>query len=499
VELSQIVERFRRIVRDTPSRPLIHLPLARTTITAEELQAAASTQRGRLEQAGIGPDHVVIYAAGNRPELFGLWLACRELGVVLLPADVGTTTGELAALAGRFGASALIVAAGTAATSDDLGDSQTFVPGLAVVRPQGVTPSVGAYSGACTLKLTSGSTGEPKATFTTEAQLVLDSEHITTAMGIGPDDCQMAAIPLSHAYGIGNLLVPLLIQGTAIVLREAFVPHQFATDATTYGARAFPGVPFMFDHFNAHLPPGAWPSRLTALISAGARLEPSTVRAFHSSFGVKIHSFYGTTEAGGIAYDESADTDEADDQPVVGRPLPDVTISLQPEEGAPPDGGRVHVASGAVASGYADGEPFETGGIGHGFLTGDFGRFDRFGRLLLTGRVSSFINVAGRKVQPEEVEAVLRAMPGIVDVRVIGAPDPARGQQIVACLVPSGQGPSTLDVRHFCAPRLAAYKIPRTIVVMDRIPLTERGKTDRRQLQTAVEEHLRGASGTGVL
>ena len=100
-------------------------------------------------------------------------------------------------------------------------------------------PAPQIYRGAAALKVTSGSTGLPKATFTRESQLVADTVHITTAMDIGPDDCQIAAIPISHAYGLGNLVMPLLLQGTAIVLREAFIPQQLHADATTYGARVF--------------------------------------------------------------------------------------------------------------------------------------------------------------------------------------------------------------------------------------------------------------------
>jgi long-chain acyl-CoA synthetase len=493
--LNRIVERFTRLLRDQPRRPLIHLPLTQTSLTAEQLWDAAIVLRRRLEDLAVGSDQLLIYAAGSRPELIAIWLACGCLDVPLLPIDAGTTMSEIMTLADRFGATAMIVAdtvSGLAAT----GNAEAFAPGVILVRPHRVVPRPDIYAGATVLKLTSGSTGLPKATFTTDEQLVNDSEHITTAMDIRPVDCQMAAIPLSHAYGIGCLVVPLLMFGTAIVLREAFVPHRFIADARTYGARVFPGVPFIFEHFNSHLSPGAWPLGLERLISAGARLEMAAVRGFYSSFGVKIHSFYGATETGGITFD---DTSSIPDEPTVGRPLPDVNISLLPEDGAPRDGGRVYVAGSAVSSGYAGGERFESDNGSRGFLTGDLGRFDAHGQLQLTGRVSSFINVAGRKVQPEEVEAVLRSMPGITDVRVLGVADPARGQQIVACIVAPGGDPGTLAVRRFCAARLAPYKIPRRVVLLDCIPLTDRGKTNRQHLQTLIEEHLRGVSPTDAL
>jgi long-chain acyl-CoA synthetase len=493
--VNRIVEGFRRILRDEPRRPLLHLPLPRATLTAEEIWEAGLAQRSRLERLGLGREHLLIYAGGNRPEAVALWLACGSLGLALMPVDAGTTLAEVEGLARRFGASAVVIADGTGRPAD-VGAASSFAPGLAIVLVRNVVPAPQIYGGATVLKVTSGTSGEPRATFTTDVQLVNDAAHIMSAMDIRASDCQMGAISLSHAYGIGNLILPLLLQGTAMVLRESFVPHQFAADARAYGARVFPGVPFMFDHFTAHLSPGAWPAPLERLISAGARLETSTVRAFHGSFGLKIHSFYGTSETGGIAYDDAADIEE---ETTVGRPMPGVRIALLPEEGAPEGGGRVHVAGDAVASGYAGGDPFSPPEAGGGFLTGDVGRFTARGHLVLSGRVSSFINVAGRKVQPEEVEAVLRSMPGIDDARVVGAPHPTRGQQIVACIVARGGDPGALAVRQYCGARLAPHKIPRTVIVMDRIPLTERGKTDRRRIEAAVAGHLRGMPGSGVL
>ena len=112
----------------------------------------------------------------------------------------------------------------------------------------------------------------------------------------------MAVIPLSHAYGFGNLLMPLLLQGTAIVLRERSCRSNCRP--TRGGmARRFHGVPFMFQHFVANPPAAAGRRRCRLLDLAGARLEAETVRGSTRRFGVKIHSFYGTSETGGIAYD----------------------------------------------------------------------------------------------------------------------------------------------------------------------------------------------------
>jgi long-chain acyl-CoA synthetase len=344
------------------------------------------------------------------------------------------------------------------------------------------------YSGVAVLKLTSGSTGLPKATCTSEPQLVVDSRQIVAGMGIAPDDIQIAEVPLSHAYGFSVILVPLMLQGTAMVLRESFVPHQLHADVEAFRATTFPGVPFMFEYFLANPPAEGWPQGLHRLISAGARLPMTTVRRFFEQFGVKIHSFYGASESGGISYDAG---NTVDDDETVGHPLPGVTITFRHEETAPSGSGRVHVRSRAVSIGYlgeSDGE-FCDGG----FLTGDCGALDARGRLRLTGRVSTFINVAGRKVHPVEVEDVLRQMPGVRDVRVVAAADPQRGEQVVACIaVDPTSDVTTLAVRRFCSARLAPHKIPRAVVFLDAIPLTARGKTDRRALDEAIRARIEG-------
>jgi acyl-CoA synthetase (AMP-forming)/AMP-acid ligase II len=493
--MSEIVDRFRRILRDAPDRELVHVPLRGASLTAHDIWTCSLHHRRALDRLGLGRDDLLIVAIGNHAAAFPLWLACLEAGIAIMPVDAGVTPVEIGDLARRFGARTALLAQAAAAGAT-LGGAENIGDGIVAVTVDGVEPRPDLCRGAAALKLTSGSTGLPKATFTTERELVLDTEHIVQAMDIRPEHTQIGAIPLSHAYGLGNLLITTLVQGSPIVLREGFVPHALALDARTYSAHVFPAVPFMFEHFLTAPPQGGWPPTLTKLISAGARLEPATVRRFYDAFGIKIHSFYGTSETGGIAFDQD---DEVRQETTVGHPMPGVRIVLRPHDGAPPDGGRVHVSGDAVAARYAGEPPADGHFIDGGFLTGDFGRFDDEGRLVLTGRVSLFINVAGRKVQPEEVEQVLRAMPAIADVRVLGAPDASRGQQIVACVVPAGLRKDVLAIRQFCAARLAAYKLPRQIVWLDRIPLTDRGKTDRLRLEALVREHLARTPETGML
>src|SRR5262249_29452854 len=198
----------------------------------------------------------------------------------------------------------------------------------------------------------------------------------------------------------------------------------------------------------------------------------------------KVHSFYGSSETGGIAYDASEDVAE----PLhVGTPLPETNISfVSTSFGTESAGGRILVNGSAVASGYAGGmaAPGEAPAFrDDGFLTGDMGYPDSKGRLVLTGRVTPLVNVAGRKVDPAEVEAVLLGFDGIAQARVLGMPCDTRGQQLIAFVVVRDHELTPLGLRRLCSASLSAYKIPRRFVFLDRFPLDERGKMDRRALE----------------
>ena len=476
--MTTITEAFQRIPRD---RRLIEAPALGERWTAADIDDAAQRLAGQLAAAGARASQPVASLLGNHPAAVAALLACRYLDAPILPIDAGATPSESAATIGRFGARAVLVPASA-------GPPPGCVPGILVgsVRVCSTPTDPQQYPGAAMLKLTSGSTGLPKATLTSEQNLCGDTASIIEAMGIRPGDVQIAVIPLSHAYAVGNLVMPLLLQGTAIVVRDGFNPHRVVEDAAAFGARVWPGVPYMFQHALAH-PPERWPATLTHLISAGAPLDARTMAGMHAAVGCTVHSFYGTSETGGIAFDERTVPPPPPDAGfVVGLPMPGVTVTLLPDDQAPPGGGRVHVAARGVANGYAglEDESFTRGG----FLTGDLGRFDAAGRLVLTGRVSSFVNVAGRKVQPAEVEAVLRDADGVSDARVFGVADDRRGETLVACVVGAPLDAGAL--RRHCTQRLSPHKVPRVVLTYERWPLTERGKLDRAALIEAASALL---------
>jgi len=478
-------ERFQRVCLDFRSSTAVYDLTEGRSLTFGDLYEQYQTIARALRRLRVGPGSTVVALVGNRPIFFPLTVACLSGRTALLP--IGDTTDEEAtSVIARSRARAIVT---DRALAIECVDEVPIADGMRMVTLPDTSPAPG-YGESVVLKLTSGSTELPKAAVAGVRHLVNDGRHVIEAMAIGPSDINFACIPLSHSYALGNVVMPLLLQGTAVALRQSFNPTQCLADVESTGATVFPGVPFMFDRFR-RLNVDRLPARLRLLITAGARIDPATVGWFHQSLRRKVHSFYGSSETGGIAYD---DGDEVTEPLTVGRPMPETAIDIRSPDGAlSPEGlrhttaagsGRIFVSGTAVASAYADdlSRDLDTGFADGGFLTGDVGCFDNRGRLVLTGRVSTLINVAGLKVDPAEVERVLLEFPGIAEARVMGASCDRRGQQLVAFIV-SDQPLTSVDLRQRCARTLSPHKIPRRFIFLDQLPLDARGKTDRRALE----------------
>lgn len=485
---SLICEEFDKLSRELGSRVAIYALSERRVLTFEDVAEEQRLIAAAFERAGIGAGAAVVASVANRAEFVPVFLAALSVGAVLVPLDGHATAAELSTLADASGAIAVIALPGDlppAVPQSGSSPGMCDLPGGLCLWTFAPRASTRDYGSAALLKLTSGSTDFPKAALTEESHLWHDGRHVIEAMGIGRSDVNLACIPLAHSYGLGNLVMPLVLQGTPLALRDSFSPGRLADDIAETHASVFPGVPFMFDHLCTSPLVEALPASLRLAISAGSRLDAATVRAFHGKFGRKIHSFYGCSETGGISYDDAADLN---DPVTAGRPMPDTDVSLRPHAQAGPGAGRIHVSGTAITAGYASqvGDTNTSSFTDDGFLTGDLGYFDHAGQLLLTGRISVFVNVAGRKVDPHEVERVLLAIPGIADVRVFGVACDKRGQKLVACLVAREPGVTRAFVRKRCADSLSPHKIPRDFLFLEALPLTGRGKIDRQELEALV-------------
>jgi len=322
------------------------------------------------------------------------------------------------------------------------------------------------------LKLTSGTTATPRAIRFRSEQLLADCNQICDTMRISDTDLNFGVIPISHSYGFSNLLTPLIARAVPMVISRDRTPRAILGDLSRSNATVFPGMPVFYQAFceMEHVP--VLP-KLRLCISAGAPLPVATAKKFQEKFNLPIHSFYGASECGGICYDrEAANQNEG----FVGEAMNGVNIELLNPE---PSASQIQVRNAAAGDGYFP-EPDEEK-LGNGiFVPDDLLARDGSG-FKIVGRISDVINVAGKKVNPAEVEVHLLRFPGVRQAVVFGRESALRNEEVAACVV-AAPDVSETDLLQFCRGALSSWQVPKRIFVVDAIPANDRGKISRREL-----------------
>ncbi|MEU8053869.1 MULTISPECIES: class I adenylate-forming enzyme family protein [Micromonospora] len=325
---------------------------------------------------------------------------------------------------------------------------------------------------------TSGSEGWPKCVERPWPAVTANARAFAAALELSPGEVVACTTPPHHSYALcGGIVTTLVAGGTYVALDQRPGPRTVADAVDGHRVAVLLSVPLLYRWFStAGL---ATRHRPRLCVSAGAPLPPEDRRRWAEAVGWRIGEHYGTSEHGMLTLDTESVAGS------VGRPVAGVTLTVDPAPGpgdvlvscaGPPT--RVHAAGPAA------------GPAGHGPQpTGDVGRLDGDGRLHLLGRRGGTLNVAGNKVPAAEVEDALRAFPAVRDCAVVGAPGPGSAQEVVAFVETARE----LDHRAlyaFLHGRLAAYKVPARVVVVDRLPRNVNGKLLRSEL-------LRGlAAGT---
>lgn len=438
------------------SAPAVLEPSGTIARTFGDIEQEAAAVEGIL--AGLGEGGVVAVQIGNQPSWPAVLLALFRRNLIPLPLGRHVESAELSAALAACGAAALITSAGGV---------------LSVTKSTGAQVPFGAGEARPEfLKLTSGTTSAPRAIRFQAHQLVADCDHICETMGITAQDVNFGVIPFSHSYGFSNLLTPLLCRGVPLVASEDRLPRAILHDLARSRATVFPGMPVFYEKLAALESASGLPD-LRLCISAGAPLPPQVAQAFAARYGRKIHGFYGSSECGGIAYDASETRDWKPG--FVGRPMQGVEVI---PEAAGDGQTRITVRSAAVGDGYFP-EP-DPAVLGEGrFIPGDLVEFEG-SAMFLTGRASDVINIAGRKLNPGELEARIATFAGVRQAVVFGVPSKLRGEEPVLCVAGESLDPAAL--LRFCRQTLSEWQIPRDVWVVPEIAVNERGKISRRLL-----------------
>ncbi|MCE0497088.1 MAG: acyl--CoA ligase [Methylacidiphilales bacterium] len=381
----------------------------------------------------------VAFCLPNGAQWIAFFLALQKLGLAATPLDAGLPGPACLEMAQRLRCRAL------------------FLHG----KFHALDPVAGDPKAPACIKVTSGASGGPPKNVPCQAEhLIADGSNIIRTMGIRPRDRNLAVIPLGHSYGLGNLVLPLILQGTPLVCAGRFVPRQLIDWIGFYRITVFPSVPAIFRAL-ASMPGKSRLAPLRLAISAGAPLTAEVARAFFERYRLKIRNFYGSSETGGICYDRGGDA--ALSGRSVGKPLAGVKVTVHR--------GAIEVESASVAK------------RNRRWRVPDRGEWNDRGELVLLGRLGREVNLGGKKVHPSEVEQALRTVPGVSDAVVWVAAHAERAflQAAVETRLPLA------DVQRALAARLPEWMLPKRYALMPELPRTGRGKADMAALRRKIE------------
>ena len=343
------------------------------------------------------------------------------------------------------------------------------------------------------LTYTSGTTGVPKGAMNTHANMVFNACAYRDWMRLTPDDSVLGVAPLFHITGlVGHVAVALLVP-CPLVLAHRFHPEVVLEAIREHRPTFTVGSITVFIALSGG--PGVGRedfASLRTIYSGGAPIAPAVTDSFEEKTGRYIHNIYGLTETNSpshaVPLGRRAPVDPNSGALSVGVPVYNTVVRILGEDSAelpPGEVGEIVTSGPQVVPGYW-GKPEATAESlpGGELRTGDVGFMDEQGWFYLVDRKKDMINAAGYKVWPREVEDVLYGHPAVREAAVVGVPDEYRGESVKAFVsLKPGSSVTPEEVIAFARERMAAYKYPRTVEIVEELPKTTTGKILRRELR----------------
>ncbi len=340
---------------------------------------------------------------------------------------------------------------------------------------------------------TSGTTGVPKGAELTHANLLRNAEvTATTLLDTGPGDVVMGCLPLFHSFGLTCGLNAAVLGGACLALLPRFDPGAALEMISREKVTIFEGVPTMYAAL-LHHPDAARAdtSSLRVCVSGGAALPLEILRGFEDTFGCPILEGYGLSETSPVASFNHPDRPRKPGS--IGTPVAGVQMRVVDDAGAevpPGQVGEVVIRGHNVMKGYWKNPDATAAAIPDGwFRTGDLARVDEDGYFFIVDRKKELIIRGGYNVYPREVEEALYEHPGVAAVAVVGIPHESLGEEVGAAVALKPGATATPDeLQEFARDRVAAYKYPRQVWLVEQLPKGPTGKILRREVRPPADE-----------
>lgn len=506
---------LRESATKSPEHPAI--VVGETTLPYGAVHDLAKLFGGALTKHGVDPgDHVALMLP-NVPHFTIAYFGTFYAGGAVVPLNVLLKADEIAYHLEDSAARAIVVWEGFYDEARAAFDRVAGCKHIIVARadrsdtsaPDGAL-SMTAISGAATprndlpatmpddtavILYTSGTTGRPKGAELTHFNMFFNCDYVRThltPMPIGEDGepekiVALATLPLFHSFGQTVVQNATLRGGGTVVLLPRFEPVAAAQAIQENQVNLFAGVPTMyFALLHSEEVKSYRMDSLKHCMSGGAAMPTSVMQAFDDKYGVNILEGYGLSETSPVAsFNPPGRPKKAG---TIGLPIDGVEFRLEDEEGnvvtTPGESGEICIKGHNVMKGYWKNDAATAESIRDGwFHSGDIGTRDEEGYYTIVDRKKDLIIRGGMNVYPREVEEILYAHPAIAEAAVIGVPDDAKGEEI-RCVVAFKPGKSATaeEIIAHCKSRVAAYKYPRSVQIVDALPKTATGKILKREI-----------------
>ncbi|MFH9548315.1 long-chain fatty acid--CoA ligase [Streptomyces sp. NPDC017435] len=470
------------------------LRLGEQVISYAELDDRSARAAALLRAEGVRPGDRVALMLPNVPEFVVLYYGILRAGGIVVPMNPLLKTRESAYHLEDSGAVLLFewhwapgegapgaAAAGVRHLSVE---PAAFAALLAGHRPLTEVTGSGADDVAVLL-YTSGTTGRPKGATLTHAGLRHNTEvNAVHVQRITPQDVVVGCLPLFHIFGQICTMSAAVRAGASLTLIPRFEPQAVLDAVVRDRATVFEGVPTMYAALLQHPSQVDLPT-LRLCISGGASLPVEVLHGFERRFGCAVLEGFGMSETSPVVTFNHPDRPRKAGS--IGTPIRDVEVRLLDAKGqevAPGEIGELVVRGPNVMKGYWN-RPEETAAaVPDGWLrTGDLARQDEDGYLYIVDRKKDMIIRGGYNVYPREMEEVLHEHPAVALAAVVGVPHTRLGEEIAAAVVLRPGARATPDeLREFVKSRVAAYKYPREVWLVDTLPTGPSGKILKREI-----------------
>ncbi|MGL4238318.1 AMP-binding protein [Tabrizicola sp.] len=461
-------------------------------VTYADLLAETGQLANALMALGLRKGDRLLLQVEKCEAVLSLYLACLRVGVVFLPVNPGYTVAETEHFLKDARPALAVVDSARVEGLAALG-ARTIpldeLLALAAVQGAGHDDPAHGPDDLAAILYTSGTTGRSKGVMLSRENLASNAEALVGLWRFTGADVLLHALPVFHTHGLFVATNCVLYSGASMIFQRSFSPG--AVLAALPQASVMMGVPTFYTRLlgEAGLTRKAC-AHMRLFISGSAPLSPATHAEWEDRTGHAILERYGMTETNMIT---SNPYDGARKAGTVGLPLPGVEVRVTGADGLEVplgEAGAIEVRGPNVFRGYwrmpdQTAKEFRDGW----FVTGDLGAFDAAGYLSILGRAKDLVISGGLNVYPAEVEAALDELPGVAASAVIGVPHPDFGEAVVACLVPAaGAALDEAAVRSALRERLAAFKIPKRVLVLDDLPRNAMGKVQKAELRRAYAE-----------